>query len=164
MSKVAIVCAEEQRKRYSDFLLLLEKFWNEKGYFPFYVFIKTCDRTVDIIDKIRNEDVIYIISLDMAGFEMKTLLEDAMYNIVTAKQLHIVIDGRVLEQFCRTEFALNLYLCLSEEEYRRKKIPAINLLKYSRFETNEKGYIVNIKDNYEELERVCDCFIKDVEG
>lgn len=164
MNKVAIVCAEEKREQYSEFLSLLESLCEEKGFIPFLVFIKNHDRTVDIIDKIRNDEVVYIISLDMSGFEMKTLLEDAVYNIITVKQLHIIIDPRCTAQMCKGEFALNLYLCLPRDEVNLEKISAPNILEYSRFERNEKGYVTNNLTNQEEIERIYYQFVKDIEG
>lgn len=56
----------------------------------------------------------YICTLDMAGFQIGTILGGPGYNIMYAKQIHIVINEESFASYSDIEFALNLYLFLPD--------------------------------------------------
>ena len=164
MNRIVIVCEQEYKEQYKALLGMLETLVEKEGYDILEVFIKDGDITFDIADKLRAEEVKYIFSIDMAGFEMKTLLEEPLYNIVLAKQLHIIVDCNWIAEYREEVFALNLYFGLPSDSDAEKQIDALNILKYSVFETDENGFVLESEKNYSELELLYSSFLKDVEG
>lgn len=78
----------------------------------------------------------YICTLDLACFFLTTLLDSPIYNILSAKQIHIVIDAEKLKMFKRDDFALNLFVFMPDEgkqwEEEYTNIP--NLFTYPPFD------------------------------
>lgn len=164
MNKIVIVCAQERKEQYKELMRMIGLLVQREGYDSDTVFIKEGDSTIVITDKLREEDVVFVITIDFAGFEMKTLLEDAVYNIVAAKQLHIVVDRDCLKNYIQNEFAINLYFAFPSNENIAKQKFALNILEYSMLERNENGVIADSEKNNRELEKLFDCFVKDVKG
>ena len=108
----------------------------------------------------------YICTLDMAGFQLDTLLGEPTYDILTAKQMHIIINEDILSLYGENDFALNLFLYIPDDvEKWRKRYPHIpNMESYKRFEADENGNILNSEINEAILNLIVDRTIQEAEG
>lgn len=108
----------------------------------------------------------YICTLDMAGFQLDTLLGEPTYDILTAKQMHIIINEDILLLYGEHDFALNLFLYVPDNvEKWRGKYPHIpNIEAYKRFETDENGNILNSEMNESILNFIVERTIQEAEG
>ncbi len=85
----------------------------------------------DYMKYLQETSAEIIISIDMAGFHLKTLQENSFYNVLTAKQLHFLSEENKLKKWEQEEFALNLYVAVPQKECnhakmgRRKNIPQV---------------------------------------
>lgn len=108
----------------------------------------------------------YICTLDMAGFQLDTLLGAPTYDILTAKQMHIIINEDILPLYGENDFALNLYIYIPDDVKKwGKRYPHIpNMEAYKRFEADENGNILNSEINKTILEFIVNRTIEEVEG
>lgn len=79
-----------------------------------------------------------LISIGMAGFEMSTLLDSFLYNILPAKQLHLLIDEQELHTFTDRQFALNLFVAIPGQDEMKTLIKSTtqipNLIVHPKYE------------------------------
>mgnify|MGYP001098343461 CR=1 FL=1 len=108
----------------------------------------------------------YISSLDMAGFQLNTLLDYPAYNIMREKQMHIIIDEAVFPQYAEADFAVHLFLYVPESaEKWRCRYPHIpNIDDYVRLEEDEEGTVLASGFNETALNAMIDRFLEEVEG
>lgn len=75
----------------------------------------------------KNPD--YLATIDMVGFERTTLLEGSVYNLLHAKQLHLLTgDCGQYEELLQREYAINLFFFSDREETVRdweKRYPGL---------------------------------------
>lgn len=79
--------------------------------------------------KIKELDADYLMTFDMAGFEQDTLQEVPSYNMVFAKQIHILLgdNPKYSDYLCRS-LSLNQFLFAQTEEqaeYISKEYPQL---------------------------------------
>lgn len=85
----------------------------------------------DYMKYLQETSAEIIITIDMAGFHLKTLQENSFYNVLTAKQLHFLSEENKLKKWEQEEFALNLYVAVPQRECnnvklgRRENIPQV---------------------------------------
>ena len=101
-----------------------------------------CDgsKPYEYMDEYDDFDPDYLITLDMAGFQLNSLTNSFFYNLRRAKQMHLVLDERFLPLYDKGQFALNMYLFLPECEinWKERYPDIINLFTYRRFDNNEE--------------------------
>ena len=69
-----------------------------------------------IYEHLRKIDADYLMSFDMAGFEMSTLTEGSAYNLLYAKQIHILFQNdRKYRRYLQQDMAMNLFLFIGDE-------------------------------------------------
>lgn len=124
MGKLLMVYNQGDKEKYKTLFELVVNIWKSeysrvKGTKENLqieeIMIKNGIITNAVIRQLRASDVKYIFSFNMAGFEAKALLEDPLYNIVTAKQLHMITDRPLLEQYKNQDMALNLFFYVTGE-------------------------------------------------
>ena len=80
---------------------------------------------------------------------MSTFLGTHAYNMVSAKQIHIVLDDTKMEKYATNEMALNLYVFLDEKRGKMvstySHIPNLNF--YPGFERDDSGRIKACSNN-----------------
>ncbi len=105
----------------------------------------------------------YVCSLDMAGFQMNTLLDYPSYDVMMEKQMHIIINETVFPQYAEDDFALNLFLYVPEDaEKWRNKYPHIpNIDAYERLEQDAEGNVLASEFNERVLNTVIDRFLRE---
>lgn len=108
----------------------------------------------------------YICTLDMAGFGLDTLMETSIYNILTAKQLHIIVDKEKLDFYRNREFALNLFFMVPEAgdagEWKKEYPFILNIDGYPPFETMEGNIIPDSEFNREIVKSMINEFFRKV--
>lgn len=108
-----------------------------------------------------NAECDYICTLDLPCFQLSTLLDSVLYNILPAKQIHIVIDTEKLCEYRDVDFALNLFVCVPDTgRLWEREFPHIpNLILYPPFELQEsRGQERNrtaVWNMLEEVRREC---------
>ncbi len=164
MSKVVIVYEEEVEESYKELRKQLASVWLERGLSVEEVCILDGGNSKGYNDKIQATDVKYICTLDMAGFQLGTLLEQPAYNICVAKQMHIILREEYFGLYAGNEFALNLFFYVpGSAAYWKKKYP--HVLHFSSYE----DFVVNCKNetqrmrNEKALKGIVEEFLKEVE-
>lgn len=161
MHKMIIVYEEATKNSYKVISKMLEKRFSLES-----LCIKDEGAGKEYFEKLLKYKTDYICTLDMAGFQLDTLLGVPAYDILTAKQIHIIINEDILPFYGENDFALNLFLYVPDDiEKWRKKYPHIpNMEAYERFEAAENGEIFNSKFNESILNLIIDRTIREVEG
>lgn len=86
----------------------------------------------DLYTCLREKDPDYILTFDMAGFEKTTLQEGAAYEILYAKQLHVLLNSEEKHQkFLRRDQPLNFFFFVqgekTAEKYKREYPQLLNI-------------------------------------
>lgn len=166
MQKILLVYEEMEKDNYADVCIMLEEILNELGMQTERLCIVMGEPTQKYVEKMQSREFDYICSLDMAGFQISTLLDIPAYNIIPAKQIHIVVDERIMSLCEKMEMALNLYLYIPKHMKHGKlnlsHLP--NLKKYETLEKNQKGRPIKSAVNRDILKEIINEVIADVEG
>lgn len=114
MKKAVIIYNQVQKQEIQNLLRLIEEFLNvrceEIEEIPFQ------KKNAGVISLyLRSESIDLLFSIDLAGFEMYTLLETYFYNIMSAKQLHFITRKNLITTLRNMDIALNLYLAVPDE-------------------------------------------------
>ena len=156
MSKVLFVFEKKVESRYQPIIKLVNEYFRELSYETEEFCVADSATQTECRIKLSETECDYICTLDLPCFQLTTLLGDTIYNILPAKQIHIIINTRRLLAYRHTNFALNLFVFVSDTEKDCKQeytnIP--NLAVYPIFdlgntqgeETNRKT-VWNILDN-----------------
>lgn len=166
MKKALVVYSEEEKGRYSELISMLQDVLMNASLPTEVISIKKGENSLVYTKRFSDESVLYICTIDMAGFQMNTLLETPVYNIMRAKQIHIIVDSLYIDIEQWKEWALNLYLCISEDEIKwREKCSHIpNVLTYSALECDSQKRVLKNNSNLEKLTRLFQEFEKDING
>ena len=136
MSKLLMVYEKKTEPEYQPVIKLIREYFNELSYEVEDLCIADSTRQEECRITLSEARCDYICTLDLPCFELTTLLGDTIYNILPAKQIHIIIDTKKLLAYKNIDFALNLFVFVPdtgkryEEEYTH--IP--NLAVYQIFE------------------------------
>lgn len=109
-SKVIIIYREQDEGSKANTINALNRIWKERGYET--VSLPICEEQPweNYRSLLREEDASYLVTLDMAGFSWSTLLEGSVYNLLPAKQLHLLTGDRgQYEILLQKEYAINLF-------------------------------------------------------
>ena len=146
MNKILIVCNEYTKEKNNVLLdcLLQHSAWSG-CMIDTLVVMKDCGETAGqatvSLAAIAASDADVIISIDMEGFQNKTLLENFQYNIMTAKQLHLILAKEKWEKYKDAEFAMNLFFYIPSRD-SAEEIETHNFKYYSEScLENPKGLI-----------------------
>lgn len=164
MAKALIIY--EDADRYKEVCKRIQKILSERQMDITLLHLGYEEMTQEQVKIIMDKELNYIFTMDMAGFQKDTLLGVSVYNIISPKQMHIVIDECVMKKFGYKEMPLNLYLFLPIGEMAWNELyPHIpNIMEYETLEMNEDGVPINSERNEFVLKKmICD-FFRDVEG
>lgn len=164
MGKAVIVYNEEDDK-YGILIKLIAEEFSVRDFETEGLCIRGSDSKNKYTAFLKNAGFDYICTLDMAGFWLDTLLEAPLYNILTAKQLHIIIEREKLDSYRDREFALNLFFAVSGAtgEGGKKYFDILNIDRYPSFEMDERNVILNSETNRGIVKLVMDEFFRKVE-
>lgn len=114
MKRGLLVCSKHNEKEYREIISLLMNcvIWKDYSFERLQIEEKSVGGIG--LDRILSTNTDVIISMDMAGFQYKTLLENYLYNIIPGKQLHIVLDIDKWHEYSGMDFAINLFLYLPQ--------------------------------------------------
>lgn len=162
MEKVLIVCEESIPELYLDLISIMKEYFESCGWQAEIFYIETGMSESACQRKFSEADWKYICTLDMAGFQLGTVLGVPRYNIMYAKQIHIVINEETFMLWRQEEFALNLYLFMPDTMRNRftdhDNLSIPNLFFYKPFESGECR-----DSNREELLRMIETVRRDCE-
>lgn len=148
MSKVLIVFKKEVELQYQPIIKLINEYFIELSYEVEEFCVTNNSRQEECRIKLLETKCDYICTLDLPCFELTTLLGYTIYNILPAKQIHIVIDTKKLLAYKKTDFALNLFVFVpdTEKRYEEEYTHIPNLAEYPIFELgNAQGEETNRK-------------------
>lgn len=161
MDKVTIVCVDK-----TDAVPhMSERLFQEMNFnFVNYVELKGMSGN-DITKAITDIKEQFVVCIDMAGYERKTLLEDTIYNIMPVKQLHLITNKRLWEKNRCQAAALNQYIALPDEtidivQFREFKEDIPNLIEYPAFERNKQG-ILDSERNFDIMKQIVQTAVTD---
>lgn len=139
MGRVLVVYEEGVPKTYHILLDIIKEYFERDGFIVEMFYIKSVMMPDEYGGKFADQGWEYICTLDMAGFQISTVLGCPRYNIMSAKQIHIVIDRKCFWLYQEASFALNLYLFMPEtmREDRLEELFIPNLYYYKPFELKE---------------------------
>ena len=160
MHRMLVVYNAKEEYKYRNILEILDKrFVTAKirirdGGFP--------NEYNEMFSKSSSE---YICTLDMAGFQLNTLLDYPAYDVMPEKQMHIIIDEDIIPLYAEEDFGLHLFLYVPDDAQKwRSRYPHIpNIDSYKRLEADEIGVILDSDFNAEILHRLIDKFLNEVE-
>lgn len=158
--KVIVVYKQEKRS-----VLLLEIIQNILRYKNIEVeFLETTkNNSNNVVNFLYNISADIIVSIDMEGFQFKTLQENSFYNILSAKQLHFLTDESKLQEYMGEDFALNLYMAVPKNEYKNAVLEGTNniphIIYHPCYEV-EKDTIISSPVNLKIVEEIIGLFIE----
>ena len=169
MDKKAIIIFEDcHREILNDLIRDAEKIFEEKQYIVNKICILSKKPGHSYFEQLKKEKPDYIVSFAMAGFQWRTLASQVSYNLLYAKQIHILIgDYDVYETFLQKEYAINLFFFADNEKWTKeweqryvgipymRKVPTIFIGKNLSYE--EK------RSNQRNLHQIIDQVIRIVE-
>lgn len=163
MDRCVLVYDGGQKEEYTSLIQMIEDVLKKEG-----VRVETLSIESGLPTEYINclEETPYAWVIDLAGSQIRTLLDDMVYNVIRAMQIHLVVDVTVMDVYKLNGMALNLYLFLPEDERERVKqyshVP--NLLTYSSFSRDYKGRPIDNDNNRNVIRTIYHQFIKDVRG
>lgn len=161
----AIIVYNERDDKYSVLTEYMEEEFSRRGIETEGLCIGSIDSKNRYAAFLKNAGADYLCTLDMAGVWLDTLLEVPLYNILTAKQLHIIINQESLTSYREKEFALNLFFAVpgAVSAYGKEYPYVLNIDEYPSFETDARNIILDSETNREIVKSVIDKFFREVE-
>ena len=122
MGKRAIIIYEEgHREVLNDLLRDTQIIMEKKQYATTQLCISNKKPGHTYFEQLKKENPDYIISFAMAGFQWKTLASQISYNLLYAKQIHILIGNYdIYETYLQKEYAINLFFFADHERWTKK--------------------------------------------
>lgn len=157
MSNVLIVFEKKDEPQYQSIIELIKEYFIDLSYTVEEFCVADNATKAECRGKLSETKCDYICTLDMPCIELTTLLGDTIYNILPAKQIHIIIDTKKLRVYKKTDFALNLFVFLpdSEKHHEEEYTHIPNLALYPTFELkNEQGEEADRKTVWHIIESV----------
>lgn len=127
---VLILFREQDCDKKRRLIQALCEAWEKKGYQTEKISVRERPaRGEDWFSAVRRQNPDYLATIDMVGFERTTLLEGSVYNLLHAKQLHLLTgDCGQYEELLQREYAINLFFFSDREETVRdweKRYPGL---------------------------------------
>lgn len=141
MEKVLIVCEEFIPESYLGLMGIVKEYFEGCGLAA-EIFCIEADMDPSVCQKKFSEAGLkYICTLDMAGFQIDTTLGGPRYNIVHAKQIHIVINEESFIRYREEDFALNLFMYMPDTMRNdfETRVNMFNMNFYQSFELKKNS-------------------------
>lgn len=118
--KTVIIYEKEHSDVLADAITVTEQILKEKNHTVLRMPISQEKRGYEYFEELKKYDADYLISFAMAGFGWKTLSSQVSYNLLYAKQVHILIgDYAGYEEFLQKEYAINLFFFADNNKWTR---------------------------------------------
>ena len=114
MDKVIVVYEEGMPETYHRLIDIIREYFEQAGLAVSLFCMEDGMEQGSCQETFSDAEWKYICTLDMAGFQISTVLGGPRYNLMPAKQIHVVISEESFARYPDTEFALNLYLFLPD--------------------------------------------------
>lgn len=114
MGKVLVIYEKRMPERYHILMDIVKEYFEQSGLSVEKFDMGDGTAQDSCQEKLADAALEYICTLDMAGFQTGTILGGPRYNIMRAKQIHIVINEKSFLPYQDTELALNLYLFMPD--------------------------------------------------
>lgn len=116
--KTVLVYEKAHEEVLQDLLSVTEQLWQAKGYDILRLPVSSQRRNYEYVEELQRMDAEYLLSFAMAGFGWKTLTSQVSYNLLYAKQMHILIgDYGDYEKFLQKEYAINLFFFADNKKW-----------------------------------------------
>ncbi|MBD5545503.1 MAG: hypothetical protein HDR01_14985 [Lachnospiraceae bacterium] len=120
MKKLVIVLEEKNQHLYDSLAGQIKEAAKELDMETVY-FLQQDNEKSQTHGKLSEIDADYLVSFDMAGFEISTLTEGSAYNLLYAKQIHILFQNDwKYQRFLQQDLAMNLFLFVGDEYLFKK--------------------------------------------
>ena len=167
--KTFILYDIEHEEVLEDFLAVLEQILKEKGHVAGRILVTPQKKGYQYLEELKKLDADYLISIAMAGFTWTTLTSQPAYNLLYAKQIHILLgDYNNYDEFLQQEYAMNLFFFADHPKWLRnweEKYPGIPYLE--QIPTLYIGKALSRQErqtDYKIMEQVIEKVINMVEG
>lgn len=108
--KTLILYDIEHEKVLQDLLEIIEQILKGEGHEVIRILVSRQKKGHEYLEELKKLDADYLISIAMAGFSWTTLASQVAYNLLYAKQIHILVgDYENYEEFLKKEYAMNLF-------------------------------------------------------
>lgn len=122
MKKAVIIYDEENADILKEVVSITEQIWKDKEYEITKTCVSSEKKPHEYLDELRASGAAFVITYGMAGFQWSTLQEKVGYNIVKAKQIHILPGCLpIYDEYLRKEYAINLFFYADNEEIIRQR-------------------------------------------
>ena len=109
-NKVIIIYRERDADIKENIISALNRIWEERGYETVCLSILEEQPWENYRPLLKEQEISYLVTLDMAGFGWSTLLEGSVYNLLPTKQLHLLTGDRgQYDMLLQKEYAINLF-------------------------------------------------------
>lgn len=134
-NKIIIIHREKDTYSKENIIRILRRVWEDRGYETVPMPIREEKSWGTYLPRLREQDVSWLVTVDMAGFGWSTLLEGCAYNLLPAKQLHLLTEDRgQYDGFLQKEYAINLFFftdnpdTIQDWESRYPLLPHLELI------------------------------------
>lgn len=134
--RVIIVYRERDALFKENMIQAVKKAWEDRGYVTEKISVLENLPWEKYLPCFQNGNVLWLVTIDMAGFGWSTLLEGSAYNLLHIRQLHLLTQDRgQYDEFLRKEYAINLFFFTDNPEtvkdWERKYplLPHLGLMK-----------------------------------
>ena len=131
MKKLVIVLEEKKQQLFGSLVEQVKTAAKALDMETLY-FLQRDNENSHTYEQLRNMDADYLVSFDMAGFEMSTLTEDSAYTLLYARQIHILFQNdQKYRRYLQQDLAMNLFLFIGDEclfkQYKQEYPHILNL-------------------------------------
>lgn len=168
MKKLVIVWEESKQSSFGSLIKQVMKIGKELDM-EAYLFPIKGKGTHKVYEQIKERDAHYLLTFDMAAFEMSSLQEVPVYNILYAKQIHILMENdQKYRQYLQQDLALNLFLFVTDErllqQYKQEYPHILNMEAMPSLATGKKLTVKQQETNYAALKWVMEKVYQEVEA
>lgn len=115
--KVIIIYREQDEGTKGSVIRALRQIWGDRGYETAALSVREELPWENYKSRLQAQENAYLVTVDMAGFGWTTLLEGSAYNLLPAKQLHLLTEDRgQYDMLLQKEYAINLFFFTDNSE------------------------------------------------
>lgn len=163
MSKSVIIYESEDAEDFEYLIECLRRMLKDRNEDTEEICIMPGEASSHYAELICDEAIGEIYTLDMAGFQVSTIMGGPAYNVLAAKSMHIIIHNVEIWDYFRTQdMALNLFFCLpaqNDDFNTNVRFPNTrNAAFYRSFIESGDGRIAACEENKMQLFRLLEHF------
>lgn len=109
-NKVVILYRESEAGSKEEWIREAQRIWEARDYETERMPIREELSWESYRPRLQERDVSWLVTVDMAGFAWSTLQEGCVYNLLRAKQIHLLTeDHGQYDEMLRKEYAIHLF-------------------------------------------------------